>query len=70
MVYIFNIPENVHNNLSAKVSDFIFDFKWRIPNLVEDAFPNLRQLSQQITLASDHTEDVLLWKHCNLVYYL
>jgi len=65
MVSICNIPENVHNNLSAKVSNFIIDFKWRIPNSVEDAFPNLRQLAQQITLASDHTEDVLLWKHCN-----
>jgi len=57
MVSIFNIP--------AKVSDFIFDFKWRIPISMETAFPNLRQLAQQITLASDHREDMLLWKHCN-----
>jgi len=36
---ILNLPDHLHPNLSARVSDFINNFQWSFPNTVNAAFP-------------------------------
>jgi len=59
----FNIPPHIVSNLSSKVSDFIADHKWSIPSSLENMFPNLSQVLDQIIIPKVHLEDKLVWKH-------
>ncbi|XP_019433785.1 PREDICTED: uncharacterized protein LOC109340530 [Lupinus angustifolius] len=47
LVDSINIPDEVHPSLLAKVADFTHHYKWTIPKLIHDLFP---QIASNITI--------------------
>jgi len=58
-----NIPPHISSLLVSKVSDYIIDGEWAIPEALEQMFPILRILIQQATIPLNPEDDQLLWKH-------
>ena len=56
-----NIPPHQATNLSAIVSDFIFDFEWYIPPVVLQSFPHISSLFSHIFIPKVPLEDNLVW---------
>ncbi|GAU13335.1 hypothetical protein TSUD_42890 [Trifolium subterraneum] len=59
----FNIPYQIKQSLSSKVSDYIFNGQWNLPCQLTDQFSNLSFLVQQITIPNEPSNDKLLRKH-------
>ncbi|GAU37904.1 hypothetical protein TSUD_163410 [Trifolium subterraneum] len=59
----FNIPDQIKQSLSSKVSDYIFNGQWNLPCQLTHQFSNLSFLVQQITIPNEPSNDKLLWKH-------
>jgi len=61
LINLLSIPNMASDNLSAKVCDFIHDFKWMIPQTVLNAFPNIVSYVHQITIPLQQKPDNLIW---------
>jgi hypothetical protein len=57
-----NIPTHLHNSLNAPVSQFINNNNWCVPQNVLQAFPNMLQKLNLVTIPLTHKEDKLIWK--------
>jgi len=57
---VLNIPTQAHQNLSARVSDFIVESNWSFPSAVDDVFPILKQMALQVTLPFADRDDSML----------
>jgi ribonuclease HI len=60
---LFNIPPQVCQSLSSKVSDYILNGQWNIPFQLCQTFNNISNFVHQVTIPADSTQDKLLWKH-------
>ncbi|GAU36821.1 hypothetical protein TSUD_320580 [Trifolium subterraneum] len=49
----FNIPDQIKQSLSSKVSDYIFNGQWNLPCQLTHQFSNLSFLVQQITIPNE-----------------
>jgi hypothetical protein len=58
-----NIPDHISQLLSSKVSDFIFNGEWSIPDQLLQAFPTLLSIVSQITIPVVPSKDKLMWQH-------
>lgn len=65
IVSILNSLDNVHNNLTARVFDFIVNSQWHFPSSVLHSFPNLNLIAMKVTLPRNSKEDKLVWKSCS-----
>lgn len=61
VVDILNIPSELHSNLKSKVSDFITDGSWQIPNSLMQKFPALCNEWQKIITPNEHVPDRRVW---------
>jgi len=57
------IPDLISQNLTSKVSDYISNGSWDIPDPLLQIFPILNRLVQQATIPLEPKKDQLLWKH-------
>jgi ribonuclease HI len=58
----FNIPPNISSLLSSRVSDFVRNGTWCIPEALANIFPTLVTLVNEIPLPLEPDQDELLWK--------
>ncbi|WJX71700.1 hypothetical protein P8452_55669 [Trifolium repens] len=58
----FNIPPNISSLLSSRVSDFVRNGTWCIPEALANIFPTLVTLVNEIPLPLEQDQDELLWK--------
>jgi ribonuclease HI len=56
-----NIPDSIASNLKAKVSDFIAQNDWHLPDVLQTTFPTLHLLVRQVIIPFDPGEDSLTW---------
>jgi hypothetical protein len=59
------IPNAIHGTLKNKVQEFIVNYQWSIPPKLLNAYPQLIQHVQSITIPLDLQEDRLLWNSSN-----
>lgn len=60
---MFNLPISISHNLQATVADFIIDGNWCIPLCVQDSFPGINLLVQQVSIPVGEVEDKIVWKN-------
>jgi len=56
-----NLPTFLASNLTAKVCDFIRNYKWYFPLVVQQLFPAITVIAQKVTIPKVDLEDKLLW---------
>ncbi|XP_019418585.1 PREDICTED: uncharacterized protein LOC109329372 [Lupinus angustifolius] len=60
LVNSLNIPIEFHPSLLAKVADFTHDYKWTIPKLIHDLFPQIASSIADITITNK--KDQIVWQ--------
>ncbi|MCH80775.1 ribonuclease H protein [Trifolium medium] len=63
IVDLLHIPLDLHQHLSATVSDFIRQQQWNIPLELQMDYPNLMHHLSNVCIPVDQKEDRLIWKH-------
>ncbi|GAU48979.1 hypothetical protein TSUD_245700 [Trifolium subterraneum] len=63
LVDLFGIPSHIHPLLVSTVSDYLLNGQWNIPPQLAQAFPNLCNVVNQVTIPLNQSEDHLIWKH-------
>lgn len=58
----------ISDHLEARVCDFLLDYQWNIPNYLQNIFPIIGQLTQQVTIPKVPIEDYLSWNHSKSGY--
>ena len=58
---VLNIPNSISMHLAARVSDFIHNFQWKIPQAVSIVFPNISSLVNQVIIPVERKKDKLVW---------
>ncbi|GAU10707.1 hypothetical protein TSUD_424710, partial [Trifolium subterraneum] len=61
LVDTLNIPQNVLIWLPQRVSDIIQNQQWYIPPYLDNNFPTLKIMVQQVTLPMEPLSDILVW---------
>lgn len=59
----FNLPNHISKNLQASVQDFIVSGSWSVPLIVQNRFPGINLLVQQVTLPVNNIEDKMVWNN-------
>jgi len=57
-----NIPSPIVSQMSSKVNDFIIGHQWAIPSSLQNLFPQLCQILDQVSIPQVSLEDKLVWK--------
>jgi ribonuclease HI len=63
IVNYLHIPQQLHSQLRATVSDFIINHQWFVPLDLQAAYPTLLPYLNQFTIPLEDKEDKLLWIH-------
>jgi hypothetical protein len=61
LVQSLDIPPHLHLFLKAKVKNFIENQRWKIPNCLFSAYPNLLSLINNVTIPLQEKNDKLFW---------
>lgn len=61
LVSLFNIPPHLHQYLKARVSDFLQDGAWIIPDILKIKYPALDFELKNISIPFFQAEDQLMW---------
>jgi len=62
LVSALNIPLHLHNLLQSKVSSFIHENRWSVPQSILSAYPPLQHMLRMTTIPNTFKEDKLIWK--------
>lgn len=63
LVSQLQIPENLHCSLNSKVSMFIVNGQWVVPQILQTHYPQLQQIINQIDIPLVSKEDEFIWNH-------
>jgi ribonuclease HI len=63
LAHQFNIPPQISRRLTSRVSDYIINGQWHIPDYLSQLFPDLNCIVQQESIPLEPSVDTLIW--CN-----
>jgi hypothetical protein len=58
---LLHIPAHLHSNLVARVSDFIKNYQWSIPDALDQLFPLIKQVVYMVTIPLEDKSDCIAW---------
>jgi len=61
LVETLQIPDNIHTHLISKVSHFIKDNNWFIPQEIQNMFPTLLNIVQRVIIPYGEKRDTRIW---------
>lgn len=57
-----NIPDHLHYLLQSKLSTYLLDHRWSVPQVLLNAYPQLQLKVLLTTVPSTYKEDKIIWK--------
>lgn len=62
LITTFNIQDPLHFQSQARISDYIAENRWYVPQDILDAYPSLVQKLNLTTIPNTYKEDKIVWK--------
>lgn len=62
LITLLNIPDHLHHLLQSKLSNYLMNHSWSVPQAFLVAYPQLHQKLLLTTIPNSYKEDKIIWK--------